>query len=109
MLKGVIASLLASAIFAGLSYYATLLTPLTGEEIFGWRQVRVVFRINGPLRFPSSLGKSAPSGQSARSWRQVRSWSTVRLEIATIIECAATSSAGLALDTARRIGASFAK
>jgi chloramphenicol-sensitive protein RarD len=35
--KGVLASVLASAIFAGLYYYATSLTPLTGEEIFGWR------------------------------------------------------------------------
>jgi chloramphenicol-sensitive protein RarD len=35
--RGVIAALLSSAIFAGLYYYATLLTPLTGEEIFGWR------------------------------------------------------------------------
>lgn len=35
--RGVLASLLASAIFAGLYYYSTLLQPLTGEEIFGWR------------------------------------------------------------------------
>ena len=37
MSKGVVASILASILFAGLYYYATLLTPLTGEEIFGWR------------------------------------------------------------------------
>lgn len=37
MIKGVLASTLASAIFAGLYYYATLLVPLTGEEIYGWR------------------------------------------------------------------------
>lgn len=37
MSRGVLASLLSSIIFSGLSYYATLLTPLTGEEIFGWR------------------------------------------------------------------------
>lgn len=37
MSKGVFASVLASVLFAGLYYYATLLTPLTGEEIFGWR------------------------------------------------------------------------
>jgi chloramphenicol-sensitive protein RarD len=35
--KGVLASILASMIFAGLYYYSTLLTPLTGEEIFAWR------------------------------------------------------------------------
>lgn len=37
MSKGVLASVLASAIFAGLYYYATLLKPLSGEEIFAWR------------------------------------------------------------------------
>lgn len=37
MSRGVLASVLASTIFAGLYYYSTLLTPLTGEEIFGWR------------------------------------------------------------------------
>ncbi|HWV23643.1 MAG TPA: EamA family transporter RarD [Thermomicrobiales bacterium] len=37
--RGVFASVLASVLFAGLYYYATLLTPLTGEEIFGWRLV----------------------------------------------------------------------
>lgn len=37
MNRGVLASVLASVLFAGLYYYATLLTPLNGEEIFGWR------------------------------------------------------------------------
>lgn len=37
MSKGVLASILASMIFAGLYYYSTLLDPLSGEEIFGWR------------------------------------------------------------------------
>lgn len=37
MSRGVLASLLSSVIFASLYYYSTLLTPLTGEEIFGWR------------------------------------------------------------------------
>lgn len=37
MVKGVAASALSSVIFAGLYYYATLLAPLSGEEIFAWR------------------------------------------------------------------------
>ena len=37
MSRGVLASLLSSVIFAGLYSYSTLLTPLTGEEIFGLR------------------------------------------------------------------------
>ncbi len=39
MLKGVVLSITSSCAFAGLYYYATLLTPLTGEEIFGWRML----------------------------------------------------------------------
>lgn len=37
MSKGVVASVLASVLFAGMYFYATLMTPLNGEEIFGWR------------------------------------------------------------------------
>ncbi len=39
MIRGVLASVVASAIFASLYYYATLMTPLTGEEIYGWRMM----------------------------------------------------------------------
>lgn len=35
--RGVLASALASVLFASLYFYATLMVPLTGEEIFGWR------------------------------------------------------------------------
>ena len=35
--KGVLASLSATCTFGGLYYYATLLAPLNGVEIFGWR------------------------------------------------------------------------
>ena len=59
MLKGVLASLFASAIFAGLYYYATLLTPLTGEEIFGWR---LLFTAPGVTLLLLAT----------REWRQVR-------------------------------------
>ena len=59
MFKGVLASVLASAIFAGLYYYATLLTPLTGEEIFGWR---LLFTAPGVTLLLFAV----------REWRQVR-------------------------------------
>ncbi|TDN61456.1 EamA family transporter RarD [Paraburkholderia sp. BL10I2N1] len=39
MLKGVALSITATSLFAGLYYYSTLLHPLTGELIFGWRMV----------------------------------------------------------------------
>jgi chloramphenicol-sensitive protein RarD len=35
--KGIIASVAASVLFAVMYFYTSLLTPLTGEEIFGWR------------------------------------------------------------------------
>ncbi|MCB6185149.1 EamA family transporter RarD [Leeia sp. TBRC 13508] len=39
MFKGVLLSVASSCMFAGLYYYATLLQPLTGVEIFGWRML----------------------------------------------------------------------
>jgi chloramphenicol-sensitive protein RarD len=39
MLKGVLLSLLASVLFGSMYYYTTLLSPLNGEEIFGWRML----------------------------------------------------------------------
>ncbi|WP_024302925.1 EamA family transporter RarD [Pseudogulbenkiania sp. MAI-1] len=39
MYKGITLSIASSCLFAGLYYYATLLAPLTGQEIFGWRMV----------------------------------------------------------------------
>ena len=38
-MKGVIYSVVASVLFAVLYYYAVLLAPLDGEQIFGWRVV----------------------------------------------------------------------
>src|SRR5690606_13794824 len=35
--KGVLFSVIGSVLFAVLYYYATLLAPLDGEQIFGWR------------------------------------------------------------------------
>jgi len=37
VIKGIVFSVLGSILFAVLYYYATLLTPLDGEQIFGWR------------------------------------------------------------------------
>lgn len=37
--RGVTLSVSASCLFAGLYYYATLLAPLTGVQIFGWRML----------------------------------------------------------------------
>lgn len=39
MYKGIALSIASSCMFAGLYYYATLLSPLNGEEIFGWRML----------------------------------------------------------------------
>jgi chloramphenicol-sensitive protein RarD len=39
MLKGISLSVLASVLFGSMYYYTTLLTPLDGEQIFGWRMV----------------------------------------------------------------------
>ena len=36
---GVVLSVLASMLFGGLYYFSTLLTPLNGEQIFGWRML----------------------------------------------------------------------
>ncbi|KJK08199.1 MULTISPECIES: EamA family transporter RarD [Pseudomonas] len=37
MSKGIISSVMASCLFAVMYYYTSLLTPLDGEEVFGWR------------------------------------------------------------------------
>jgi chloramphenicol-sensitive protein RarD len=37
--RGIAASVLASSLFALMYYYTSLLQPLTGEEIFGWRML----------------------------------------------------------------------
>lgn len=38
-MKGVVLSVVASCLFAVLYYYAVLLQPLSGEQIFGWRML----------------------------------------------------------------------
>jgi chloramphenicol-sensitive protein RarD len=37
--RGIVASVLASSLFALMYYYTALLRPLTGEEVFGWRML----------------------------------------------------------------------
>ncbi|HCP03957.1 MAG TPA: EamA family transporter RarD, partial [Pseudomonas sp.] len=39
MYKGIALSVASSCMFAGLYYYATLLAPLNGEEVFAWRML----------------------------------------------------------------------
>jgi len=39
MIKGISLSIVASVLFGSLYYYTTLLRPLSGEEIFGWRML----------------------------------------------------------------------
>jgi chloramphenicol-sensitive protein RarD len=39
MQKGIFLSILASVLFGSMYYYTTLLEPLTGEEIYGWRML----------------------------------------------------------------------
>lgn len=59
MKQGVLLSVLASALFACLYYYATVLHPLSGEQIFAWRIV---------LGLPAL----ALVITRARRWREVR-------------------------------------
>ncbi|GFM86792.1 permease [Pseudomonas cichorii] len=42
MYKGVVLSVLASVLFGVLYFYTSLMTPLSGEEIFGWRMLLTV-------------------------------------------------------------------
>ena len=39
MYSGILLSVSASCIFASLYYYTSLLSPLSGEQVFGWRIV----------------------------------------------------------------------
>lgn len=58
MIKGVALSLTASTLFAVLYYYSSLLSPLTGEQIFGWRML---------LTAPTLAGLILVWGE----WRQI--------------------------------------
>lgn len=42
MIKGVVLSLTASSLFGVMYYYTSLLSPLTGEQVFGWRMLLTV-------------------------------------------------------------------
>lgn len=60
MTPGVLYSVLASFLFGAMYFYASLLTPLNGEEIFGWRLL---------LTVPVMTGFLVASGE----WKLVRS------------------------------------
>ncbi len=42
MYKGVVLSVLASVLFGVMYFYTSLMAPLDGEEIFGWRMLLTV-------------------------------------------------------------------
>ncbi|NVL47434.1 EamA family transporter RarD, partial [Pseudomonas syringae pv. actinidiae] len=42
MFKGVVLSVLASVLFGVMYFYTSLMKPLDGEEIFGWRMLLTV-------------------------------------------------------------------
>ena len=48
MIKGIVASVVASLLFGAIYYLSPFLAPLDGEQIFGWR-VLMIRRIRGLL------------------------------------------------------------
>lgn len=63
MSKGVVLSVLASVLFAVMYYFTSLLTPLSGLEIFGWRML---------LTAPCMTVFMIVSGEWRRVWELVR-------------------------------------
>ena len=63
MSKGVVLSVLASVLFAVMYYFTSLLTPLSGLEIFGWRML---------LTVPCMTVFMIVSGEWRRVWELLR-------------------------------------
>ena len=63
MSKGVVLSVLASVLFAVMYYFTSLLTPLSGLEIFGWRML---------LTVPCMTVFMLVSGEWRRVWELLR-------------------------------------
>lgn len=63
MSKGVVLSVLASVLFAVMYYFTSLLTPLSGLEIFGWRML---------LTVPCMTVFMVVSGEWRRVWELLR-------------------------------------
>ena len=63
MSKGVVLSVSASALFAVMYYFTSLLTPLSGMEIFGWRML---------LTVPCMTVFMIVSGEWRRVWELLR-------------------------------------
>jgi len=61
--KGVVLSILASVLFAVMYYFTSLLTPLSGLEIFGWRML---------LTVPCMTVFMVVSGEWRRVWELLR-------------------------------------
>lgn len=67
MLKGLTASVLASALFGALYYLAPLLAPLDGEQIFGWRVLLTVPFTTALLVWQGQAGRVRTL--ALRAWR----------------------------------------
>ncbi|RYF27745.1 MAG: EamA family transporter RarD [Comamonadaceae bacterium] len=67
MLKGLTASVLASALFGALYYLAPLLAPLDGEQIFGWRVLLTVPFTTALLLWQGQAGRVRTL--ALRAWR----------------------------------------
>ena len=67
MSKGVVLSVLASVLFAVMYYFTSLLTPLSGLEIFGWRML---------LTVPCMTVFMIVSGEWRRVWELLRMLAT---------------------------------
>lgn len=69
MVRGVVASVVASFLFGGLYYLAPFLAPLTGEQIFGWRMLATL-----PLTTLLLLYSGQAPGVLAIAQRVRRHW-----------------------------------
>ena len=84
--KGVALSIASSCLFAGLYYHATLLIPLDGEDIFGWRMLLTLLKsvinasqVTDTLICPFILLARRPAISSDIAWREWFNASPIRI------------------------------
>jgi chloramphenicol-sensitive protein RarD len=80
VLKGIVASVLASVLFGGIYYLSPLLLPLDGEQIFGWRVI---------LTWPFTTALLLWRGQGGRVAALLASARASRAYGGTLFVCAA--------------------
>jgi chloramphenicol-sensitive protein RarD len=80
VLKGIVASVLASVLFGGIYYLSPLLLPLDGEQIFGWRVI---------LTWPFTTALLLWRGQGGRVAVLLASARASRAYGGTLLVCAA--------------------